>query len=31
MNKYVVWCNQRHKYYGAEHDIQDNEHFNSLN
>ena len=28
--KYVVWCNQRHQYYGGEHDVQDTEHFNSL-
>lgn len=30
-NKYVVWCNQRHLYYGGESDVRDTEHFNSLN
>ena len=30
MNKYVVLCNQRQQYYGAEHDIQKTNHFNSL-
>ena len=29
MNKYIVWCNQRQQYYGAENDIQPH-HFNSL-
>jgi len=28
--KYVVWCNQRDQYYGAEHDIEETVHFNSL-
>ena len=29
--KYAVYCLQRHQYYGAEHLIEDTEHFNSLN
>jgi len=24
--KYVVWCNQRHQYYGAYHDIDEEDH-----
>ena len=30
INKYVVWCNQRHMYYGGVSDIRDTQHFNSL-
>tara|TARA_R100001163_G_C4995084_1_gene146272 strand:+ start:392 stop:622 length:231 start_codon:yes stop_codon:yes gene_type:complete len=30
LKKYVVWCNQRHQYYGAEDNVQNTKHFNSL-
>jgi len=30
INKYVVWCNQRYTYFGGKDDINDTEHFNSL-
>ncbi len=28
--KYAVWCDQRSQYYGATHDINETEHFKTL-